>query len=159
MFFIFPYYPSLELKQVGSVSLLEEKAALQILLQQRNLLDGSSDSGVDGLSINVLCLSLLLSGLLSLEEISLGLLGSLDDGGLEQTIIELLGLDAREVNLGGGGDHRALGDTGEGDSVELAGTSDKEHSRSGELLNKDDTATSMDTAQQDEDGSRGDGGT
>lgn len=57
-----------------------------------------------------------------MEEIGLSLLGGSDDGGLEQSIIDLVSLDCREVDLGGGGNHGALGNTGEGNSIDLAGS-------------------------------------
>lgn len=88
---------------------------------------------------------LLLLGLLADKVLGLG------------NLVNLLGVDTGQVNLLGGGDNVSGVDSSQGDTVDLEGAGDEQHTLV-EGLEKNDTLAAEATGQQDQDGTGLQGG-
>jgi hypothetical protein len=150
-----PVHP-LPLHLVGLVAPPQAEGRGQVACELVDLLDVCDESLVDGLlgldasAANLLLLRLLalleesglaslLLGLLCREEIRLG------------NFVELLRVEAVEVDLERGGDDVARVDSPEGDTVDLEGAGDEEDTLV-ECLDEDDALAAEATGQEDQNG-------
>jgi len=162
---------NLEVHAVRNVALLDGEDGAEVAGEDLTvlvLLDGGDDGGVDLLlEGNTLIGDLLLAGggglsILLSEEASggLGLLFLLLAGeDLLVDLLEELGVDGGEIDLGGGGDDVTTVDTTEGNTVVLVGAGDDEGVLvlSIDVLEDDAVATTEAASEHDGDGAGGDG--
>lgn len=147
----------LKLKEMREIVLAKRESGLKVLLSGLNLLNVGEKSLVKSSLIGLSLLGKLADGRVFGEELLLGelLLSCLLL--LEVSIIELLGVHTREVDLGGRCNDISLVDTADGYTVDGEGTSDKKKTR-GKLL-KEDNSLSLETAgEEDKHSAGGDGG-
>ena len=139
---------------------LKSEMSGQIIAEEWDFLDRGNDGGINSLLISLLvvrALGLGLGGIISNEEAigSLGLAGSL--GLLEVSIVDVFGDgDTSDVHTGGGGNHEALVDAAEANTVDLVRASDEEKTRL-ELLQEHDALSAEATSENDENGASSDG--
>jgi hypothetical protein len=141
---------------VGLVTLSQAEGACEVAGQELDILDVGDQSLVDGLLVGrTSAADLLLLSLLSLLEESLltslllGLLGG-EVLGL-RNLLNLLLVEAADVDLVGGGDNVAGVDAAQGNTVDLEGTGNQEDTLV-KGLDKDDTLAAEAAGEQDQDG-------
>lgn len=140
---------------MGLVTLSQAEGASEVASQQVHLLDVGDQGLVDGLLVGSTAAGdLLLLGLLSLLEESLltglllGLLGS-EVLGLRD-LLDLLLIEAGDVDLVGSGDDVSGVDSAEGNTVDLEGAGDEEDALV-KGLQEDDTLATETASEEDED--------
>lgn len=142
---------------MGPVVLGQTELRVQILLKHGLLRDDLKESGVDTLLVGLALVGDDGGLALVVEELLLGL-GSVTLGLGEVTVVDGGGdLDGGDVDLGGGGDDVGLVDALQGNSVDLVGAGDEEEARV-EDLEADGPLSAEAAGEEDDDGSRGDGG-
>lgn len=101
------------------LALGEGERSLEVVSEERGLLDGSEELGVDGLLVLLALVEPLgVDLLLEVEKALLTLLGGSDAG--EVLVVDVLGdLDTADVNLCGGANNVGLVDAAEGAAVAL----------------------------------------
>jgi hypothetical protein len=145
---------------VGSGVFGEGESRFKVLSEEFSLFNGSEDGAIDfslGLSSSsdLVFFSLSLFNGTSGEESFFGLLGLLNLNSVEGFVVDGFSLNARDVDLSGGGDDGGLVDSSEGNTVKLEGTSDQEEARL-ELSQEDDSLALESTDQENQDGTRDD---
>eukprot|EP00558_Chaetoceros_sp_UNC1202_P007593 CAMPEP_0197235034 /NCGR_PEP_ID=MMETSP1429-20130617/2578_1 /TAXON_ID=49237 /ORGANISM="Chaetoceros sp., Strain UNC1202" /LENGTH=198 /DNA_ID=CAMNT_0042693545 /DNA_START=63 /DNA_END=659 /DNA_ORIENTATION=- len=140
---------------VGLVAVLQGELGIQVSLEHRNGIDGLHQSGINRLLVSLALIGNNGSlGCITCEELIF-----LGGGGTgEVTIVDGRNIDRGYINLGGGGDDVGGTDTTEGDSVDLVRSRNEDKSRFEDLEGYNALPTET-SSEEDENGSRGDGGT